>query len=517
MRTGWDGVEYKDDGENEVKRGGGAGRSREEIEARANPTMSVPNRSYGSSEELRELFRPAIAKRIEPLMEQLQEQLMEDEEFFREVYERYEKGVARGHYPELQYMLSEAADEGREHFLRNTGTRMGLGAFMPPKEQVWDESPYDGNMASYREDLYGGMAFAFQGKLREFAQEWLEELARVGFRGVGGVWHETDKMVRVVEKQAESDSGVPSIQGYRKAYVGVVYYEDSLQTLWLQLDGKRSLEHGFREVSVSDDPLRSDKAVLAALTALEGRKIDRERLRKALPNVEISPDTAMFFEWMKGWEDDPHRGEGYESLKNEGAASLNGLKNHRTLDYVLLLLRHYRDDFDRLPPEDKAALVEHTCSHINEFLESLRKLTAFLEYGEPGKKTSPKTKAANQDVKAAVLKDVAGLTHRGIVAELGLNLSADYKGDYPKVRQMVKRGRYFLEYALSKEGWQEHIEDMKTEAERWASLSENEQDAEAMSEALGIPYEKALKESIQESEYVARMRDSANHGQPEND
>jgi hypothetical protein len=40
------------------------------------------------------------------------------------------------------------------------------------------------------------------------------------------------------------------------------------QIVWLKLDGPRSPERGYREISVSDEPLRTDAAILAALTAL---------------------------------------------------------------------------------------------------------------------------------------------------------------------------------------------------------------------------------------------------------
>jgi len=43
------------------------------------------------------------------------------------------------------------------------------------------------------------------------------------------------------------------------------------QIVWLKLDGPRSPERGYREISVSDEPLRTDAAILAALTALEGK------------------------------------------------------------------------------------------------------------------------------------------------------------------------------------------------------------------------------------------------------
>ena len=54
------------------------------------------------------------------------------------------------------------------------------------------------------------------------------------------------------------------------------------QIVWLKLDGPRSPERGYREISVSDEPLRTDAAILAALTALEGKQLDLGALHEVL-------------------------------------------------------------------------------------------------------------------------------------------------------------------------------------------------------------------------------------------
>jgi hypothetical protein len=54
------------------------------------------------------------------------------------------------------------------------------------------------------------------------------------------------------------------------------------QTIWIRLDGPRSPEHGYQEISVSDEPLRTDAAIVAALSALEGRTFDLATLRSVL-------------------------------------------------------------------------------------------------------------------------------------------------------------------------------------------------------------------------------------------
>jgi hypothetical protein len=192
---------------------------------------------------------------------------------------------------------------------------------------------------------------------------------------------------------------------------------------------------------------------------------------------------------------------------------LRGLQYPYFLDYVLLLLRHHRPEFDNLPHEEKLALITQTCAHVNEFLETLRKFMAFLEHGVPGRHLKSAVKDANRDVKAAVLRDVDKLTYREIGEELGLPLPKDFrdKGDHPRVRQMVKRGRSMLECALGKEGWQEHIGRMKAEDKRRRSLSPVERDTEDTAESLGIPYEEALRR-IEEYEARRRSKDKPENG-----
>ena len=134
----------------------------------------------------------------------------------------------------------------------------------------------------------------------------------------------------------------------------------------------------------------------------------------------------------------------------------------------MLLLRYHRPRFDALPQEDQLGLIEKTCVHINRYLDALRKPTSFLEYGVPGKRQTLALKDADRDVRAAVRRDVEGLTYREIGRIFAVPPPADfaYKGDHPRVRQMVNRGRTILERALGKVGWQEQIREMQAEAAR---------------------------------------------------
>jgi hypothetical protein len=197
-------------------------------------------------------------------------------------------------------LLTETSGEDLEEFLRSGWAHMTL----PPREssvlRSWDPSPWDGDLQAYREDLYAGMAFG----MPAFAREWLEELLRVGYYGM-------EESLGMPFKQRSGDYFAPPkpLPLYGNTYPTRI--AETGQTIWIRLDGPRSPEHGYREISVSDEPLRTDAAIVAALTALEGRTFD--------------------------------------------------------------LLRYHRPGFDDLPAEERTNLVADACAHMNVFLEALRK------------------------------------------------------------------------------------------------------------------------------------------------
>lgn len=463
-------------------------------------------------EELRELYRPSVASRMEEVLEEL----WEDPQFFAEIKERFEKGRLSGNYPALERKMSEIREENRDMFIVSGGLA-ALQSFVPREEQPWDKSPFDGSMDAYLEELYGGMAYCYYDELRDFAQEWLEELSRVGYRGMKTVLGQNGLLRVPAKQQADNMSAVPRPLGVReKAYP--VAFENSRQVLWLQLEGDRSLDHGYREVSVSDEPLRTDKAILALLTALEGRTVDTDLLRIALDKLKLPLEEPMQFQLHEALKEVPilpydrskSFAEHLEQVREQSEESelVSGLQGAVFLDYVLLVLRYHRPEFDNLPEKEKLDLIAQTCAYTNAFMEALRKLTDFLEYGVPGRRQKAVAIDADRDVRAAVRRDVDGLTYREIGRELGIPPPQDfgYKGDHPRVRQMVNRGRSLLERTLSKEGWQQHITAMRTEARRWEALSEVEQAAESTVEALGIPYEEALRISIEEEAEIQERR-----------
>lgn len=436
--------------------------------------------------ELKGLFGPAFGPALEAYGRSFAERISEDEGFRAEIRDRFERGRAWGGFPELSSLLGGMSAEELEEFFASGWTRVALPP-PGPSENPWDRAPWAGDREAYREGLYSGLAFTFT-DLRAFAREWLEELLRVGYYGMEG------SLGLPIKQQAGNLSPSPeSLPLYGESYP--VRLEGTRQTVWLNLDGPRSEKGQYREVTVSEEPLRTDGAIFAALTMLEGRPIDLSRLRKALPNLVPSYGESVWDRWT---------GLASEESKAE---LLRSLRHHQNLDYVLLLLRYHRPGFDALPLEERTALLADSCAYVNDVLEAVGKLMAYIEHGTPGRRAVPAAKSVARDVKAAVLKDVEDLTYRQIGDRLGVPPPANfgYKGDHASVRKMVGRGRKFFKTGLGDEGYESHVEAMKEEAKRRRGMSGIEREAEDLSETFRIPYEDAL-ERVEEERDEGRKR-----------
>lgn len=242
-------------------------------------------------EELKELFGPAFGPAVEAQGRSFAERVCEHEELVTEVLARFERGKEDGQFPTLSELLGEASKEEQEGFFREGWAREVLPPPAPPRKP-WDDAPWCGNLDAYREDLYFGIAFGLP-DFRAFAQEWIEELARVGYYGM------EESLGLPLKQQADDFFSPPRpLPLYGDAYP--VRLGDTRQTVWISLDGPRSPEWGYREIVVSEEPLRTDKAILAAVTAMEGRPLEVRRLRKVLPVLVPSRGKSVWDRWTAG-------------------------------------------------------------------------------------------------------------------------------------------------------------------------------------------------------------------------
>jgi hypothetical protein len=292
--------------------------------------------------------------------------------------------------------------------------------------------------------------------LPELARLWLNELNNVSLRTIDPLSEAPQKQLNPRRPAMEPEEG--------QLYPARV--DEHRQVFWLKL---------------FDRPLRTQMAIIGALTILETGPIDTERLRQALSQAEPPLEESINDREVAAW---------WGELGEEGVKWRTDLQLPY-LRYVLSLLRYYRPSFEELPHEQQLDLIAQAGERVNDLLTAARQLVEFLEYG-----------ALDQDLRAAVLKDVEKMSSIQIAERFGLNITEKYrdKREHPTVRHMIKRGRKMLVSALGTEGWRKQVEAMKAEADRWQQLSAEEQIIEMWAERDDITVEEARKR------YVARKR-----------
>lgn len=388
---------------------------------------------------------------------------------------RFESGKRNGAYPALTDYLAGLTNEEQDTFFR-TG---GMQAVLPleeRQEKPWDGEPYQGDAEWYKDDLHDGILISGDFEdLPSLAVEWLEELAREGYRGKVLCYYGNGIALEAPAKQKAASGPMPQpLRMSREA--GPVFFNKANEVLWLELNAGRSA-YGHRKIKLNDEPLRTDAAILASLMAatchpasgLDSKKQNFKGWREA-----VRADLHKLPEPLKG----PF-GERLFELYRTGHRL-----DHHTLDLAMMLLRYHKPNFDDLSEGGRIELLERMYAHIQQFLGALQGVTSFLDYGAPGRQLRSAKGEAEKHVEATILKHVYGMSNMEIAREMGQFVAGRQKekNDPATVRQWVKLGTQLMEKTMGNERWWAHVKGMKVEAARWNALTEEEREAESFLE-----------------------------------
>jgi hypothetical protein len=376
------------------------------------------------------------------------------------------------------------------------------------RDPFWQEFPDEFDQHDVRQMMYESGLKYFP--LRVLQAMWLRELKEVGLS-------EVEPSVGAPPK-AETPHGDQTISTL-DGDVRPVRLDKSRKKVWIKFDGPRT-ERGYKYIEVLDQPLRTEAAIVAALTTLEASMIqdaDFKRLREALlkhveahPGLREKPLQEVLNELPPPWFIDQRSNinnelaekrekdlkRDYDEKQRDKQRRKRFKKKYswerspilweRSVRYMVALLRYRRPDFDKYPLEQQLDMVSWHRKRINEFLEKQREHMAFVEYGTPTGTPTRVGEQAQDQVMAAVLKDVDGLSHLEIAEILGVEYDEDrYKSDMkiPAVTGLIDEGRGLLGAALRSEGgWQKRAEEMKKEGKRYRSLTEEEKEVEQLAE-----------------------------------
>jgi hypothetical protein len=392
-------------------------------------------------------------------------------------------------------------------------------------DPFWEDVPDDIGEDEVRSMLYTKGAVSFP--LRILEELWLQELEDV-------------RVAEVVSPGMPPPKAGPKLPDQtvlaREGDLRAVRLGKSLKGAWIKLDGPRT-RYGYKAIEVLDQPLRTEAAIVSALTVLEASAIadfDFERLCEALLNyVEVSPglkgknlqevlnrlprrwirerkadidqelkplDKRLKQLKLKKWLSSEEKSDLKELEKrlpkDSWRRERSSLFWERSIKYTAALLRYRRPDFNNHTLEQQLDLIDKHRKRVNTFLEEQRAHMRFLEYGTPTGLPTRVVERTQDQIKAAVLRDVENLSPLEIANRLEVHFDEEryHKVDWkiPEVSGLIDDGQLLLDKILSGEGgWRKRAREMKAEAERYRSLSEEGKEIETLAESMGWTVDRA--------------------------
>ena len=253
------------------------------------------------------------------------------------------------------------------------------------------------------------------------------------------------------------------------------------QVMRLLLNAKLT-EQGYRGAEVLVGPSRTEEAYVAAVLALHGEEMERQRDKKNSQSDETAraSKAILFFELMRSDRTDGAAKDAvYQAMKDLHLYKEGSFKGTDFVDLFRVtplyeLLRYFRPELDELSEKERVELLERTIGYVNDYLKALRRLTAFLQYGKTGAyeglPTKQVTQAAKQ-VRAAELRELVR-TEQGDplpYAKIGKLLGEKpTPGQAPRsyagrIKRKVEDGRAILKQALEEHDYRDYIEEKRAE------------------------------------------------------
>ena len=259
-----------------------------------------------------------------------------------------------------------------------------------PKERLEDllaQLDMDYRDLLRRKRLYE-RGFRDEPNLPKLAMNWLQELGNEVGPLLDEVWF--------FNKRRPDESA-------RKGLPDFVYHEDTLETppldevSRLQIDDSQTFllwtseersPEGYKTVTVRDEFFPRDMAILALVAIMESPRFEKRK---------------------QVWQ---YKGDEPE------------------LEFPRALLRYFRTSFEKLPADEQADMAAETYLRILNFVEALRKLIAYLEYGKAkaGLTRHPLEDVA-RDVRAAELKLIEGLKNHEIAIRLRMDRPKNFRDE----------------------------------------------------------------------------------------